>query len=72
VADFTPFPVPVKPSGKPLVQHAGFDYLCTGCGEHVPDGLCIYEEVEDGMVVGLRMTGGQGGSAVHQCGRVSN
>jgi hypothetical protein len=66
-----PFPVPAEANHIPLVQHAGPDYVCTGCGEHVPDGLRIYEKVIDGMVVGLRMTAGasDAGPLVHRCGR---
>ena len=68
-----PFPVPTEANHIPLVQHAGADYVCTGCGEHVPDNLRIYETIEDGMVVGLRMTAGASddGPLVHQCGQVN-
>lgn len=66
---FTPFPVPVRSDDKPLVRHAGFQYECTGCGGPVPDGAWLYETVEDGTVVGLRATAGQGGDEVHRCGK---
>jgi hypothetical protein len=67
---FTPFPAPVHPNDTPLVQHAGIDYRCTGCGAVVPDGVWIYETVKDGMVVGLRMEGGSSGQFTHRCGEV--
>jgi hypothetical protein len=67
---FKPFPVPIKTTDTPLVQHAGVDYTCTGCGEHVPAGLHIHETINDGMVIGLRMIAGADGPVVHQCGEV--
>lgn len=70
MAKFAPFPEPRKPTDIPLVQHAGVDYRCTGCGERVPDGVRIYETVKDGMVVGLRMEGGPDGQFRHECGKV--
>lgn len=70
MTEFTPFPEPRSPEDIPLVQHAGFDYICTGCGEHIPDGTWIYETVEDGMVIGLRMQNGPDGDTVHSCGTV--
>lgn len=68
-----PFPVPTEANHIPLVQHAGTDYVCTGCGERVPDGLRIFETVEDGMVIGLRMTAGadNDGPLIHTCGRTA-
>jgi hypothetical protein len=70
MAKFKAFPVPINPTDTPLVQHAGFDYVCTGCGEHVPDNVRIYETIEDDMVIGLRMIAGASddGPLVHQCG----
>jgi hypothetical protein len=70
VSKFKPFPVPVQTTDTPLVQHAGFDYICTGCGEHIPDGVHVYEMIKDGMVIGLRMAVGADGPVVHQCGEV--
>lgn len=70
MAKFTPFPEPKKPTDTPLVQHAGVDYRCTGCGGRVPDGVRIYETVKDGTVVGMRMEGGSSGQFTHQCGEV--
>jgi hypothetical protein len=70
VSKFKPFPVPIQITDTPLVQHAGFDYICTGCGEHVPDGVHIQETIKDGMVIGLRMIVGADGPVVHQCGKV--
>ncbi len=67
---FTPFPVPTHPGDTPLVTHAGFDYLCTGCGAHIPDGVWIHEQVKDGMVVGMTMRDGADGAVIHQCGTV--
>lgn len=69
---FTSFPVPISSDDIPLVQHAGFDYRCTGCGASVPDGVRIYETIKDGMVVGLRMEGGPDGRFAHQCGQVDS
>jgi hypothetical protein len=68
-----PFPVPTELGHTPLVQHAGVDYVCTGCGTRVPDNLRIYEIIEDNQVVGLRMTAGASddGPLVHACGRGS-
>jgi hypothetical protein len=69
MADFTPFPVPIHPEDTPLVQHAGPHYRCSGCGyEPVPDGVHIYETIEDGMVIGLRVQRGTDGPVVHKCG----
>lgn len=69
--EFTSFPVPHTPDDMPLVRHAGFDYTCTGCGTHIPDGVWIHETVKDGMVIGLRMVNGADGDVIHQCGEVS-
>lgn len=71
VAEFIPFPVPINPGDLPLVQHAGFDYVCTGCGAHVPDGTWIYETIDDGVIVGLRMRSDRDGPVIHECGQVS-
>jgi hypothetical protein len=71
MAEFTPFPVPIKSTDVPLVKHAGFDYVCSGCDVHVPDGLRIAETIKDGMVIGLRMTSGIEGPIIHQCGQVN-
>jgi hypothetical protein len=65
---FTPFKNPVHPDDTPLVQHAGFEYKCTGCGAPVPDGVHIYETVEDGMVIGLKVRRGLEGPVLHACG----
>jgi hypothetical protein len=70
VSNFKPFPVPIHTTDIPLVQHAGVDYTCTGCGEHIPDGVHIHETIKDGMVIGLRMIAGVDGPVVHQCGKV--
>lgn len=72
VHEFEPFPVPVHRGDTPLVQHAGYDYICTGCGGRVPDGVIIHETVRDGMVVGMRMDGGPDGEFRHQCGEIAN
>lgn len=66
-----PFPAPTESHHTPLVQHAGHHYLCTGCGGDVPDGVRVYETIEDGMVVGLTMRAGisDDGPIAHQCGR---
>jgi hypothetical protein len=65
-----PFPVPTEAHHTPLVQHAGFDYVCTGCGARIPDNVRIHEVIRDDMVVGLRMTAGASddGPLVHSCG----
>jgi hypothetical protein len=66
---FTPFPVPIKPTDTPLVQHAGAHYRCSGCEfEPVPDGVHIHETVKDGMVIGLRIQRGHDGPVIHACG----
>lgn len=67
-----PFPVPTEDNHIPLVQHAGPDYVCTGCGGRVPDGLRIYETVADDEVIGLTMRAGiaDDGPIVHECGQV--
>jgi hypothetical protein len=70
VSKFKPFPVPIQITDTPLVQHAGVDYTCTGCGTHVPSGIHIHETINDGMVIGLRMIAGADGPVVHQCGEV--
>jgi hypothetical protein len=74
---FTPFPAPAGPADTPLVTHAGTRYRCTGCGTLVPEGVWIFETVDDeGMVIGLQMTNGgtpgppvQRGPVVHECGQ---
>jgi hypothetical protein len=68
---FTPFPVPIKSTDMPLVQHAGADYICTGCSEHIPSGVHIHEIIDNGMVIGLRMIAGADGPVVHACGEAS-
>jgi hypothetical protein len=68
--EFESFPVPIHREDTPLVQHAGYDYICTGCGGRVPDGVRIYENVKNGMVIGMRMEGGPDGRFRHQCGEV--
>jgi hypothetical protein len=55
--DFTPFPVPVHAGDTPLVTPDKGDYRCSGCGGKVPDGVRLYETIEDGMVVGLLAMG---------------
>lgn len=65
---FTPFPEPKTGEDVQLVVHAGFQYKCSGCGGPVPDGAWIYEDIRDGMVVGLKVTSGLGGPVVHACG----
>lgn len=72
MAEFNTFPVPIHPTDTPLVQHAGFIYKCTGCGDDIPDGTAVYETVGDGMVIGLRMRGGTDphGPIIHECGEV--
>jgi len=50
---FTPFPVPIHADDTSLVAPDGGAYRCSGCGGEVPDGVRLYETVEDGMVVGL-------------------
>jgi hypothetical protein len=72
VAKFKSFPVPIRPTDIPLVQHNGFIYKCTGCGADIPDGTAVYETIKDGMVVGLRMRGGTApdGPIIHECGEV--
>lgn len=50
------------------MQHAGIDYICTGCGAHIPDGVHIYETVKDGMIIGLRVQRGHDGPVIHECG----
>jgi hypothetical protein len=72
MAEFTSFPEPKSATDKPLVQHAGIDYRCSGCGEAVPDGVRIYETVREGMVVGMRMEGGPDGQFRHSCGESVN
>jgi hypothetical protein len=70
MAEFAPFKNPVHPiDDTPLLQHAGANYKCSGCGE-VGDwsGMQIYETVEEGMVIGLRVQGGPGATPVHACG----
>jgi hypothetical protein len=67
--EFEPFPVPIHRDDTPLVQHAGYDYVCTGCGGRVPDGVRIHENVRDGMVIGMWMDGGPDGQFRHQCGK---
>jgi hypothetical protein len=69
--EFTPFPEPRTADDAPLVTHAGFAYRCTGCGGPVPDGAWLAEDIADGMVIGLRVTAGQGGPVVHACGTAS-
>lgn len=68
MAEFTPFPVPIDRGDTPLVQHAGIDYICTGCGAHIPDGVWIFEKVVDGMIVGMKMTSGPDTEVFHRCG----
>lgn len=70
MGNFVSFPAPVNPGDTPLVQHGGFDYVCTGCGGRVPDGAWLHETIEDGMVVGLWARNGPDGPIVHECGRV--
>ena len=70
MSEFTSFPIPVHRDDKPLVTHAGFDYLCSGCGDHVPDGVWIREFVKDGQIIGLTMRNGRDGEIIHQCGQV--
>lgn len=72
IHEFVPFPVPIHPNDTPLVQHAGEDYRCTGCGAAVPDGVRIHETVKDGVVQGMRMEGGPDGQFRHQCGQVGD
>jgi hypothetical protein len=67
-ARFVPFPVPVHPGDVPLVVHAGDRYRCSGCGGDVPDGVWLFETVEDGMVTGLVAKQGADGPVVHDCG----
>jgi hypothetical protein len=67
-AKFTPFPEPKLPDDKPLVQHAGVDYRCSGCGGSVADGVWILPNVRNGMVVGVRVQRGADGPVEHECG----
>jgi hypothetical protein len=71
MADFKPFPVPVRPEDTPLVRHAGAIYACSGCDGAVQDGAWLHEVVEDGMVVGLVARMGADGPEVHRCGRAA-
>ncbi len=66
--EFKPFPVPTLPTDLPLVTHAGEAYRCSGCGDRVPDGAWITEEVRDGMVVGILVRRGKDGPVDHGCG----
>lgn len=67
---FKAFKAPVLPKDVPLVQNDGLIYKCSGCGGPVPDGVWIFEKIEDGMVVGMTMKRGDDGPIVHQCGEV--
>lgn len=65
----TPFPVPVQEGDRPLAIADAADYLCGGCGTPVPSGAWLLEEIEDGMVIGLRVQLGSDGAVVHECHR---
>lgn len=76
MSEFTPFPVPRDPADVPLVRPGSVDvygtkvgvYLCSGCGEPMPQGVWLHETVEDGMVTGLDAYMGPDGERVHSCG----
>jgi hypothetical protein len=69
VADFKPFPDPNTNPGVQLATARGPDYICTGCGEVLPAGAWLFENVDDGMVIGITArNGGEQADIVHQCG----
>jgi len=71
MGEFTPFKNPAHPiDDLPLLQHAGANYKCTGCGA-VGDwhGMQLYPTVdENGMVIGLCVRASPEAPPVHVCG----
>lgn len=66
---FTPFPAPSTENGVQLINTVGHHYVCNGCGEPVPDGCWLFENINDGMVIGLTARAGAADAPiVHECG----
>jgi hypothetical protein len=71
MTEFTPFIEPSREGGQALFHTVGLDYICTGCGGTIPGGAWFFENIEDGMVVGIiARAGGADAPIVHQCGEV--
>lgn len=74
MGEFIPFPEPRNPqTDKALVEPAGANYKCNGCGE-IGDwhGMQIHSDVDDkGMVTGIYVTldiSAKDVPPVHACG----
>jgi hypothetical protein len=84
MSKFKPFKDPDKSlddDDDRLVYAVGPSYFCTGCREEMPDGVWLYPNIEDDMVVGIVATNGvplsdatdprRDGRIVHSCGKTS-
>jgi hypothetical protein len=73
MGEFVPFRDPSQGGEQQLAYADGLVYRCGGCREVVPDGVWLFETLEEYMVVGItaRM-GGADAEVVHRCGKTGS